>query len=128
MEVVERFKTRVTLTSLALVGVGSVLGAFLIGLAFTKGLLGGGLAACALFLVNVRISQRVVTGNGSFGLYVAFLPMLRLAVYALILWRAYLFDTRHWMGFTGAVIGLSVVYAVSAVVGYTGWDLRKNTE
>jgi len=124
MEVVQRFTRRVTWTSLVLtVALGAV--AALFNAALAKGLWLGGVSACAMFLLWARMALRVQSGNRAVSFAIMQLSFVRLAVYALVLWKAHSFDPEGWRGFLGAVAGLSLVYVVTIVIGYTGSDLRE---
>ncbi|MDQ1256944.1 MAG: hypothetical protein QG656_1544, partial [Candidatus Hydrogenedentes bacterium] len=119
-----RFRWSVALTALAVIGVAAAV-SFFFDAALAKGILIGGVAASVMFLLWTRMAENVLSGNPGSGFAMIPLPFVRLAVYALVLWKAHSFDPEGWMGFTGAVAGLSVVYVVVAVIGYVGPDLRE---
>lgn len=124
MEVVQRFTRRVTTTSLVLaIGLGVIAAPF--NLALAKGLWLGGISACALFLLWAQMASRVQSGKWRVSFAMMGLSILRFVIYALVLWKAHSLDPERWMGFIGAVAGLSGVYVVIAAVGYTGRDLQE---
>ncbi len=114
-----QFARRVVAVSLALTVVLAVMGA-IYSLALAKGLLLGGVSASLVFLLWARFASGIMSGNTPMASAMIGLPFIRLAVYALVLWKAYTFDTAGLKGFIGATIGLSIVYLVTAVVGYLG--------
>jgi hypothetical protein len=121
---VRQFRWSFALPALAMIGVAAVVCLFF-DAALAKGMLLGGVAACAMFLLWTRMAENVLSGNPGSASAMIPLPFIRLAVYALVLWKAHSLDPEGWMGFVGAVAGLSVVYVMVAWIGYAGPDLRE---
>ena len=127
MNVVERFNAKVLFASLSLMGIGCAAGLFF-SVPFSVGLLIGSVVSCVLFYINVFMSQRLPDNNWMLGVYMVLLPLVRLGAYVSVLWLSYHLDKGRWTGFAGAAAGLGLVYVMSAVFGYTGWDLQKETK
>jgi len=51
--------------------------------------------------------------------------MVRVVLYACVLFKAYGLDTVHLRGLIGAVVGLLLIRVAVSLVGITGWDLEK---
>ncbi len=91
-----------------------------------KGLLGGGIAGVLAFWVLALRFEKVAPGQG---VHVQYTPLrwavLRLALFAIVLFWAYTLDRETFHGFGGAAAGLFVMQVVMALLGLTGWDLKK---
>lgn len=125
MEVVRRFRLSVVLSSLSVIAVMLVL-ATPFDKALAKGVLLGGVASCAAFWLSARSAEWTLSGNRSASYAIVGWTFIRLVVYAVVLGKAYSYDPDHWRGFFGAVAGLSVIYVMVALIGYTGWDLKRS--
>lgn len=127
MEVVRQFRLSVLKLAVpALVALAFAASVFDKNLA--KGVLLGGICACAVFALWVRLAEGIISGNRASKYAMVFWSFIRLTLYALVLGKAYYYDPVHWRGFMGAVAGLSVLYVVVAIIGYTGSDLKRGSE
>ncbi len=125
MEVVQRFRVSVVMIAL---GITAVL--FFIALFFdaslAKGVALGGVAGSVIFWISARFSEGATSGNGVLKYAIVTIPLIRITVYALVLWKGYTYDPVHWFGFFGVVAGVTVVQMTVVVLGYSGWDLRQS--
>ena len=91
-----------------------------------KGLLGGGIAGVLAFWVIALRFERVAAQKSA---GVHSLPLLwsvlRLVFFAVVLYWAYSLDREMFHGFGGAVVGLFLMQLVVALLGLTGWDLKR---
>ena len=94
-----------------------------------QGLLIGGLAGALVFWFQARSVERVaIGGTGSVNSRLSAWSVIRLAVYAIVLTRAYYLDQEGFTGLIGAVIGLFIIVIAVVILGATGLDLRPPNE
>jgi hypothetical protein len=100
--------------------------AFLFDKTVALGLLMGGVAGVVAFwIVAVRL-ERPATGpkRGVYSPAVRW-SLIRLVIYAVTLWRAYLLDRETMRGLFAAAAGLFIIRLVVVFLGLTGLDLEQ---
>lgn len=125
MEPLRRLRLMAVQLALTLtVAVGGV--AFLFDKTVALGLLMGGVAGVVAFwIVAVRVER--LAARPKRGVYSRTVrwSLIRLAIYAVTLWRAYLLDSETMRGLFAAVAGLFIIRLVVAFLGLTGLDLKQ---
>ncbi len=127
MEVVRQFRFSVIAFALLILAILAV-SAAVFDWNLAKGVLLGGISGCVVFALWARFAEGVISGNRGSKYAMVLWSFVRLALYGLVLWKGYTYDPEHLRGFMGAVAGLSVLYVVVAIIGYTGWDLKRGSE
>lgn len=100
--------------------------AFLFDKTVALGLLMGGVAGVVAFwIVAVRV-ERLATGPKR-GVYLpaARWSFIRLVIYAVTLWRAYVLDRETMRGLFAGAVGLLIIRLVVVFLGLTGLDLKQ---
>lgn len=119
MEIVRQFKDRVLRFSILATGILAI-AASLFDTTFGKGVLLGGMTACAAFWSWLRSAERLAVDKrgGPYGMVL--LSMTRMALYGVALVAAASLSPNPVWGVTGAALGLSVPYAVTVLVAIAG--------
>lgn len=90
------------------------------------GVLLGGLAGVVAFWITAWQVAKVAADNPQVVQLSAFRwTAVRMAIYAIILYRAYMLDTESGYGLIGAAGGLFVVKLAMFILGLTGLDLTR---
>ena len=96
------------------------------GYAAAMGVLMGGLAgALAFWILAWRVSKVATEGLAKVSSTAFRWMLFRMALYALVLYRAHVLDPDSHTGLLGAALGLLIVHAVMAILGVTGLDLKQ---
>lgn len=94
-----------------------------------QGLLMGGIGSALVFWLQARSVEKLANaGTGSVHSRLTVWQVVRLAVYAVILTRAYYLDPAQFTGLIGAIIGLFMIVVAVAFLGVTGLDLKPDSE
>lgn len=119
MEVVRQFKDRVLRFSILSTGILAI-AVSLFDSTAGKGVLLGGMTACAAFWAWLRSAERLAVDKrgGPYGMVVV--SMSRLALYAIVLVAAASLGPNRFWGVAGTALGLSVPYAVTVGVAVSG--------
>lgn len=94
-----------------------------------KGLLAGGLAGVLAFWV-IALQTEKLASRDAVGVHSGAQrwSLLQYVLYAAVLYWAYTLDQQNFYGVIGAVIGLFIIRVVQVVLGFTGLDLKKESE
>lgn len=88
-------------------------------------LLGGIAGVLGFWLMAVRLEKVATRPAEKVKLFAYRWTAIRMAIYALALYRAYTLDRERLHGLLGAVGGLLIIRVVLIVVGLTGFDLKR---
>ena len=100
--------------------------AFLINGKMAQGVLLGGFASTLGFWYTARSFETLdisVTTKVKYRIMLS--ALLRMAMYGLVLYKAYSLDTVHLLGFWGAAAGLFVIRFGVTIAGFTNWDQER---
>ncbi len=93
--------------------------------AAAQGVLMGGIAGILGFwFMAVRLEKRVQKPEQAMKSAVLTWSALRLALYGVVLAKAYTLDPASLRGLVGAVVGLMAIRFAQVFLGFTGLDLR----
>jgi len=100
--------------------------AFLFDKTVALGLLMGGVAGVVAFWIVAVWTEKLATRSkrGVYFLTVRW-SLIRLGIYAVTLWRAYLLDRETMRGLFAAAVGLFIIRLVVVFLGLTGLDLKQ---
>lgn len=88
-------------------------------------LLGGIGGVLAFWIVALRLEKLATVAPGKVNLAPLRWSLVRLAIYVLVLYRAYLLDQKSLLGLLGAAGGLFIIRLVLVFLGLTGFDLKQ---
>ena len=125
MEPLRRMRMMAVRSALALtVAAGGV--AFLFDKRVALGLLMGGVAGVVAFWIVAVWAEKVAMASKR-GVYFHAVrwSLIRLIIYAVTLWRAYVIDRETMRGLFAAAAGLFIIRLVVIFLGLTGLDLKQ---
>lgn len=94
-----------------------------------QGFLLGGLAGVIAFWILARTVEKFASiPKEKLQSYSFRLTLVRLVIYALVLYRAYTLDEETWHGLLAAVAGLLITRVVIIFLAITGHDLKQGKE
>lgn len=93
---------------------------------YTHGVLLGGIAGVLVFWVTARQLEKLAgRPEGKVYSLPAWWSVVRLAVYGLVLTRAYMLDQESMRALWSALAGLFIIRLVLIFLGFTGFDLKQ---
>jgi len=125
VETLRRMRLMAVQLALALTVAGGGV-AFLFDKTVALGLLMGGVAGVVAFWIVAVWTEKLATAAKP-GVYLRAVrwSLIRLVIYALTLWRAYLLDPETMRGLFAAAAGLFIIRLVVVFLGLTGLDLKQ---
>ena len=100
--------------------------AFLINVNMAQGVLLGGFASTLGFWYTARSFESLdITATTKVKYRIMLSALLRMAMYGIVLYKAYTLDAVHLFGFWGAVAGLFVIRFGITIAGFTNWDQER---
>lgn len=126
MEPLKRFRLMTVKASLILVGLAGG-AAYFFDAVVGQGFLLGGLAGVLAFWMMARSVEKFASiPKHKLQSYAFRLTLVRMVIYALVLYRAYTLDRESLYGLLAAVAGLLTTRVVVIFLAFTGRDLKQD--
>lgn len=102
--------------------------AFPISLVAAKGILAGGMAGVLAFWLTAYRMEKVASRGGDALRSLAGYTVVRLSIYAAVLYWAYALNKESPVGLLSAAGGLYIIRLVQIILGLTGWDQKAEAD
>lgn len=125
-DVIKRFRIFAVVLSLGVTILSAAAGFLLAQRVIALGLLYGGLSGTVTFwILALRVQKFAEQDPHTIQSEVYKWTFVRLAIYGIALYRAYILDTITFHGLFAALAGLFIIRLALIVLAVTGWDKKK---